>query len=256
MINTKCEKCIFKVMEKNKQISCSHNVHQNISNLKQIYPDGTIDRSGQYWNIKNFYCPYARLQEWLDILNRDNVDINKKISEEVTMSYSIFQYMADNSMDYLEQTMQTLQNTLFKPKRVSFIYQKQDASEISEKIKYIESIDLDFSWKIHNVIYEEMSSLDCINFVCQTNTQQYTNLLMMSKTTLTTDLLDSSNYIFQNSLNKKIIVSKNMIIGNDFDIICFPYQLWTVAEHSIYKALNMIEKDLESVEDFYSIELQ
>lgn len=256
MIKTKCEKCIFKIMSNNKQIGCSHNIDQGISNLGQIYPENTIDRSNQYWTIDNFYCPYARLQEWADIISRDNLDINKKIADEVTMSYSIFQYVPDNSMDYLVQIIKTLQNAVFKPKRLSLIYQRQEASEISKKIKYIESVGLDFSWKIHNVIYEEMSPLDCINFVCQTNTQQYTNLLIMSKTELKTDLIDSNNYIFQNSLNKKIIVSKNMVLDTDFDFICFPYQLWTVAEHNIYTALGMIQKDLASVDDFYSIELQ
>ena len=56
MINTKCEKCIFKIMENNIQIGCQQNIDKNIEKLENIYPPNTINKDKNTWLINNYYC--------------------------------------------------------------------------------------------------------------------------------------------------------------------------------------------------------
>lgn len=254
MINTKCEKCIFKITDNNIQTGCQQNIDKNIEKLENIYPHKTINKDQDTWVINNYYCRYARLPEWLKILEEKDIDPKEQLLKETTIPYSLFQYIDENNTKYIADTASDIKNAQFKPNIVFFICKKSEKENSSTSlVKDLESMSLQFKWKLIYILEDRMSFIDSMNFAAQNNIK-LENVIIMSKNLLDTDTIDNINYIFQNTANKKIIVTKNLG-DEDFDVLCFPGNLWRVSNSNIYNSLDIIKEDLEKVEDFYNIEL-
>lgn len=254
MINTKCEKCIFKIMKNSVQIGCQQNIDKNIKKLKSIYSNKTINKDGNTWVINNYYCRYARLTEWLNILEEKEIDLKEQLLKETTIPYALFQYVDENNIKNIADIAGNINDSQFKPNIVIFVCKKSQSQNTSKDlVKSLEEMSLEFKWKLIYILEDRMSFVDSMNFSAQNNIK-LDNIIIMSKNSIGTNALDSINYIFQNTVNKKIIVSKNLN-KDDFDILCFPGNLWRVSNSNIYNALDIIEEDLETIEDFYNIEL-
>jgi len=241
-------------MENNIQIGCQQNIDKNIEKLENIYPPNTINKDKNTWLINNYYCRYARLQEWLKILTEKEIDPKEHLLKETTIPYSFFQYIDKNNIENIAEISNSINDTQFKPDTVLFICKNSENENLSKKLaKDLESMSLQFKWKLVYILEDNMSFLDSMNFSAQNNIKLQ-NVIIMSKNFINTNTLDNINYIFQNTVNKKVIVSKNLD-KDDFDILCFPGNLWRVSHSNIYNALDIIKEDLEKVEDFYNIEL-
>ena len=256
MINTKCEKCIFKIVEDSVQIGCQQNIYKNIENLQNIYPSNTINKNGNTWVINNYYCRYARIAEWVKALEEKEIDPKEQLLKETTIPYQLFQYVDENNIKNIATISKDINEAQFKPNIVVFAYKKSENQNVSKDlVKSLEDMSLGFKWKLIHILEEKMSFIDSMNFAAQNNIK-LEDVIIMSKNSIDTNTIDSINYIFQNTANKKIIVSKNLNKDtDDFDILCFPGALWRVSNSNIYNALDIIEDDLEKIEDFYNVEL-
>lgn len=254
-INTKCEKCYFSENEEKTQIGCRMGVDTVIEALNPIYKDTTIDKSDDHWTINNFYCPYARTDDWAKLIEGD---LAKEVIKESNMDTGLYIYFNKDNLSNLTQTAESINQCVSQPKCVYFITNRIDPKEISDYIKVLENKSLTFKWKILNTIIDG-NPTDCINMILQTNDRHQVFILKNNQSTYSNihEEIETCEQILKMTLNKKIIITKNMQIKESdiFETLCIPVSLWHVSNKSIYACMDTIRRDLENVEDFYNIEL-
>lgn len=254
-INTKCNKCYFKDVEETQQVGCTMSVPETLGSLYPIYPKDVVDKSEQYWTINNFYCPFARTNDWAKIVENN---LTEKVMTESSMDIGLYIYFSKDNLSEIESTAEAIGNCICKPNGVYFIANQINQSEIAEYIKKLEKLSLEYKWKVFNTIIDG-NSTDCINLILQTN-DKHNIFILKDNQEKYKDInkeIDNCEQLFKMTLNKKVIITKDVKFEetDKFKTLCIPVSLWHVSEKNIYACIDTIRKDLENVEDFYNIEL-
>lgn len=218
VINTKCEKCIFKKISDSKQIGCGLNIDQIISqNYPGLYGSENIDKSKDSWVIKNFKCIYARTKEWLEVLNSTTTDnpYERVILDSVIPYYMIV--LLNSDQDDIEDILQDISdNETYWPQFISFILTERSCYRPSNCIKLIEQYSVP-KWKLHYITDPESTISEMIDMCLDTNlssTESGFIFIKYGDTVYRKDTLKRTNEIINHCVGKKVaILTDNFLDG-------------------------------------------
>lgn len=252
-INTKCEKCVFKILDNNgTQIGCHFDVPTKMMSLSPIYSENQVIKTEQYWKINNFYCPYARIREWADIISENKEDIVEKIHTEIKMPYYLIVLI--NNIEDLILCIKQINISIYKPDFVSFIYNQKISGQHIKTL--IENQSPKFMWKLHVSVIESSDIIDMANIAASTNLNPKHLLVSVCKSDdITVNTIDTASEVMTYCLNKKCIICKNTDWQKKtFDFIMFPQSLFIAANKDIRTVCELINNDINS-NDLYIIDL-
>jgi hypothetical protein len=237
-VNTKCEKCCFKIKQENQQIGCKLNVDQILgSNFPGIYSIDNIDKNNDNWTIKNFRCPYARTDQWLEILDKQQIDPDTYIYDNTKIGYYLV--IIVESVENIQNLLEDIQKLSDPPKMLSLIL----SSNIQRKntiIQKIEKYKLS-KWKIHFVL-DELTVPQKIDIALSTNIDNSgTNYIIIRKNIETID----NEYISSINDTVNFLIDKQAIIQgyDDFDGFVIPSVLYEICNKKIQEVVEYIEQD-------------
>lgn len=217
-INTKCEKCIFKITEDSKQIGCKLDIDQIISkNYPGLYSSTNIDKSNDYWVLKNFKCSYARTNLWLETLNQttDEDPIQRSIKDSVIPYYMVV--ILNNEQDDIDDILQDIsENPTYQPSMVSFILTEKSVYKPAECAKLIEKCNIP-KWKLHYITDAEATISEMIDMCLDTNLANASVSFILIKyadTLYKRDTIRRINEIINHCVGKKVtILTDNFLDG-------------------------------------------
>lgn len=218
IINTRCDKCIFKTVSDSKQTGCALNIDQVINqNYPGLYDSSNIDKSGDSWVIKNFKCTYARTQGWLDLLNATSTDdpFQRVITDSVIPYYMVV--ILNSNQDDIEDILQDLsENKIYWPEFISFILTDRSNYKAGECIKLIEKHVIS-KWKLHYINDPEFTLSEMIDSCLDTNLSNTKSSFIFIKhadTMYKKHTLKRINEIVNHCINKKaVIFTDNFLDG-------------------------------------------
>lgn len=229
--NTKCEKCIFKTMQDSKQSGCSLNIDKIIAeNYPGLYSKNNIDKSGDYWIVKNFRCLYARTNEWLEVLKNTNKEENpyeRVVIDSVIPYY--FVVILNSDQDDLSDILTDLsENKTYWPQFISFVLTNKSIYKPSECVEILQKYSLP-KWKVHYMTDDEATISEMIDGCLDTNLSSTSASFIFIKygdTVYKKDTLKRTNEIINHCIGKKVsLFTDNFLDG-------------FTAERSLYTNLN------------------
>lgn len=220
--NTKCEKCIFKVLENSKQAGCVFNIDEIITkNYPGLYDNDNIDKSGDTWIIKNFRCTYARTQAWADKLKEISEEgpVNRVLADSIIPYYMVI--ILNSDQDDIIDILEDIQNNQsYKPNFISFILTKKSSYKPAEFAKSIEAYKLP-KWKIHFITDTDMTLSEMIDMSLDTNISNVEASFIFIKyadTVYKQDTIKRTNEIINHCIGKKVILcTDNFLDGLTID---------------------------------------
>jgi hypothetical protein len=224
MINTKCEKCIFKVVsQENKQTGCKIHMDEILQeNYPGLYSSANIDRSEKSWVLKNFKCPYARTQEWLEILQKTTNDdpISRTIIDSVIPYYLVI--LMNSEHDDIDDIINDiLSNKIYYPQFISFILTDRSCYKPAQLVKLIEQYDLS-KWKVHYITDNDLTISEMVDMSLDTNlssTKASFIFIKYADTLYKTETVKRINEIINHSIGKKVtVITDNFIDGFVSDV--------------------------------------
>ena len=255
-MKTKCNKCIFKITdENNKQTSCQLGVTDRIVNkLQLLYNKDNleVDETTNSYIINDFYCPYARLAEWASVVQDNNPtdeSLENIVLKESTINYYLLVFLSSSDKNYINKTLDNINNLVSKPRLISFIIRKTNTNIKDNVAKYIEEYNLPIKWKIHFVV-DDTSDNMILDSVLRTGLPPIAALIFVIKNDFTTEQIDSSQEIFKHCINKKIIVSEQLT-DRDFQKLAIPTSFYTAMD----KNIDFVIDEIHRVTDLYNIEI-
>ena len=69
-----------------------------------------VDKSEQNWTINNFYCPFARTNDWAEVEN----NLSEKVMAKALWILAYIYFSKDN-LDQIESTAEAIGNCICKP---------------------------------------------------------------------------------------------------------------------------------------------
>lgn len=210
VINTRCDKCIFKKISDSKQIGCDLNIDQIVSqNYPGLYSSDNIDKSGESWIIKNFKCVYARTKEWLEVLTNTTAEdaFERVVSDSVIPYYMVV--ILNSDQDDIEDILQDLSDSkIYWPEFISFILTDKSNYKPSECIKLIEKHIIP-KWKLHYITDPESTVSEMIDGCLDTNLSNTKSSFIFIKyadTIYKKDTLKRTNEIINHCIGKKVVL--------------------------------------------------
>lgn len=230
IINTKCEKCIFKKMSDSKQVGCNLDIDQIIGqNYPGLYSLDNIDKSKNFWVIKNFKCIYARTKEWLETLNNTTTEdpYQRVVLDSVIPYYMVI--ILNSDQDVLEDILEDIStNKIYWPEFISFILTEKSDYKPSECIKLINQYSVP-QWKLHYMTDSEATVSEMIDGCLDTNLMDKKSSFIFIKyadTVYKKDTIKRINEIINHCIGKKVcVLTDNFLDG-------------FVADKSLYLNLN------------------
>lgn len=239
-MNTKCQKCIFKKNdEHNIQTGCSVGVLEKLHEYPS-YNNNVVKNDGSLI-IQNFYCPYARTEQWEKACEDMGLDPYEYVSIDSHQKYHLCIMVRDNNTDNAISMLTNMISVPLLPKKISIIYVGTANENVNKLLKFCQqNIDqLSIQWKIHKIIDQDCTPSEAIDYSLETYINENTNIIM---------IFDANEYnndypwlnmydIINFHLHKPVvIVSKNMSINN----ICIPYSLYIEFEKKIGLVLDYL----------------
>lgn len=218
IFNTKCEKCIFKITENDKQTGCIFDIKDILTkNYRGLYDDNNFIVNNNYWTIKNFRCPYARTQEWLEVLNRDSEydAVQKVIEDAVIPCYCVI--LMDSVDDDVNEIIDDMSlNNIYHPIYLSFILTKKSRYTPKNLAEILNQNNLP-KWKIHFIIDEQSTISEMIDMALDTNLNNTSASIIIIKyadTIYKTNFIQRVNEIISHCYGKQIaIMTDNFLDG-------------------------------------------
>ena len=168
MPRTLCKNCIFAVHEKDKQVGCSLGRLEKYESLGCVVKAEEEETGKQSFVIDNRYCLACRNQDWGDKVDKEKWE--EIVREEMGLQFQALIFHDKEESD-LKQTISSLMNQLYVPKRIVVI-RKPDCVQPPEKlVEYMDSLGVE--WKIQNILHPKMKDRACIDIVQNINPKQY-----------------------------------------------------------------------------------
>lgn len=220
--NTKCEKCIFKILDNSKQTGCIFNIDEIISkNYPGLYGIDNLDKSGETWILKNFKCTYARTQAWLEKLKEITGEspVERVLTDTIIPYYMVI--ILDSDQDDIIDILEDIQNNQsYKPNFISFILTQKSSYQPAEFAKLLQSYNLP-KWKIHFITNTDMTLSEMIDMSLDTNISNVSASFIYIKygdTVYKQDTIKRTNEIINHCIGKKVILcTDNFLDGLTID---------------------------------------
>jgi len=245
MIITKCKKCVFALSENNTQTGCSLNIPSSIiEEYPQTYTQETQRVVDGYYELHNFYCPYARTAEWKDAILRNKLDIETAIYNETKIRYNLIMLIDDETIDNLFSNLLESFGGSCPPSYISLITRNIKDNDIQRIIGFVNKIERVCPWKLFNILDNEMTHSETIDFCLENNLllDKY-NLLMIinNKYKISNGFMESTNNIVNSFIEKQaVIIPKDLF---SFTNIVIPTQLYQAMQNKIGLALDYLDRD-------------
>ena len=233
MIVTNCNKCCFY-----KDKTCEFNVPDILFNT---FPMVFDDKKFQNDNIYDFYCPYARTQEWLDLKMSDESSTINGVMDEVLVqrpSYMMIYFINDN-LENFEHNIKILSNN-----QHGYIYLVSKSNLKIDSKKYISILEDNKvkNWKYHSMVDDEMTECEIIDMILDSSKVE-TELIY---------IINNEFRIYQQDL-ETVLNSFNLLRYHEvvflpsdiftFHNIIIPKQLWKHTSKRIGLAFDSIIDD-------------
>jgi hypothetical protein len=237
MINTKCDQCIFKVLDNNnKQIACSFHIDDIlINNYPDIYPSTTINKDNEYWVLENFKCVFGRTESWLksytDFFGRSD-NITRYILEQLQIRYYAV-LLCDGSFKEFTHTIDIISTTNNRPQFISVILPANKHDERKQYAEYLENSELP-KWKLHSILDLEITDAEMLDVCISTNYESSNSdylIVKYTSTVLTSDFYDRINELINFCVGKKVVVIPNS--KENFDGLSIPLSLYKAYDNAI-----------------------
>lgn len=243
MIVTKCKKCIFATHIDNIQTGCSLDIPDLITKAyPAIYNDKLINTANGYYELQNFYCPYARTAEWKQAVEDQNGIVEDVLYQETKIKYNLITLLNSANLDNFYINISTFFNQSFAPSYVSLISRNIGQTDIKTIMSHISKFDNLCEWKLSNILDNEMTHSETIDLALDNNllTDKY-NLLMI----INNDYIVQKKFpeIVNQTINsfiqkKAVILPKNIL---SFNKIVVPTSLYEVMDNKIGLVLDHLD---------------
>lgn len=236
MIVTKCENCYFY-----KDNTCEFDIPQTLlNNFPMVFTSKNIQNNLIY----DFYCPYARTNEWI-IKKKESANNDQDIIKEILESHPTISviYFLDNNFDNFQNNLEILKNI-----KHAYIYIVTKISTDILQSKYLKLIEENKlkNWKFHAILDEAMTESEIIDMI-------------LSGAPIKTDIIYTMNNrykILEDSVNT-VLNTFNLLryhqvvfLPNDifsFHNIVIPMNLWIYCQERFGLALSELENDNETI---------
>jgi hypothetical protein len=242
-MNTKCEKCIFKISDTNGiQSGCKFNITDKLLKYNKVYTKDNLVLENNSYILKNFYCPYARTDEWKKVANTDNI-------EELAILTSHQQYyfiiiVRDNNITNSLNILNNIINQNLLPKKISLCGISLEKINIDILQTFcIDNISkLNIIWKIHNMLDKDTTDSEAVDIALETSLTQETNMIYIINSE-TGDIVDIDQIyeIVNFHLNKPLAITS---ANGSVDKICIPNSLYINFYKKIGLVLDYLHNDL------------
>ena len=247
MINTKCEKCIFKITDANhQQTGCEFDVDNIIqNNYIDIYGNNSIKKNNQYWIIENFKCIFGRNESWLKSYQEffgESNGIKQYVLDQTNIAYYAV-LLCNGSFEQFTQSMDILNDSKNRPKFLSVILPVNKQEEQKKYTQYLNNLKL-YKWKLHKILDPETTDAEMIDVAVTTNYENSLSDYLIIKYTLpsTTEYYyDRINELVNFCIGKKIVIIPNA--KDNFDGLAIPLSLYKVYNNAIGILYNDILND-------------
>lgn len=242
-MNTKCEKCIFKILNRDGiQNGCKFDVINRILKYNQIYTKDNIILQDTSYTLKNFYCPYARTAEWQKAANTDNITELTLLSSH--QKYYFIIIVRNNNITSTFNILNNILNKNLLPKKISLcgINLEKLNIDILQKFCIDNFNQLNIVWKIHNALDKDTTDSEAVDIAMETSLTQDTNMICIlnSEASNTIDI-DEIYEIVNLHLNKSLAIAS---ADGSVDKICIPNSLYINFHKKIGLVLDYLYNDL------------
>ena len=245
MIITKCKKCIFAISENNIQTGCSLSIPSTIvEEYPHIYIQETQKVVDGYYELHNFYCPYARTSEWKEAIISNKLDIETAIYNETKIRYNLIMLIDNETIDNLFANLLECFSGLYPPSYVSLITRNIKANDIQRIIDFISKIEKVCPWKLFNILDNEMTHSEVIDFCLENNLLlDIYNLLVVinNKYKISNRFMESVNNIVNSFIEKQAVIIPTDLFS--FTNIVIPTQLYQAMQNKIGLVLDYLDRD-------------
>lgn len=243
MIITKCKKCIFAAISDGIQTGCSFDIPQSvISDYPTIYDNKLIHITKGYYELHNFYCPYARTTEWKETIEHQNGVVEDVLYHETKIKYNLITLLNQNNLNNFYKNISTFFTQPFIPSYISLISRNINETQIKGIIDHISKFDNLCEWKLHNIIDNDMTPSETIDFALDNNllTNKYNLLMIMNNDyIMQQDFLYTVNKTINSFIQKKaVILPKNIL---SFNNIVIPTNLYETMDNKIGLVLDHLD---------------
>lgn len=240
-MNTRCEKCAFKVIEDNIQTGCKFDIINKILNYNNVYSTKNIILDHNSYILENFYCPYARTQEWVDAI-QDNIEDQVVLTTH--QKYYMVIIVNDTNIDNCLFILNNIISETLLPYRISISCIQLNKENIEKLQQFcINNISkLNIVWKIHNLLDAESTDSEAVDVALETSLPDEANMICVFNAAFEYKQIYLHNIydIINMHLYKPVaVVSADQAIHN----ICIPKNLYMAFHKKIGLVLDYMYND-------------
>jgi hypothetical protein len=243
MIITRCKKCIFAVSDENAQTGCSLNIPTSIiSEFPSCYTESTLKTVDNYYELQDFYCSYARTLEWKANISAKETDVDTAIHEETRIKYNLIMLVEQEDLANLFTNLNLIYSGNYRPSYITLITRNIDHTSLNSIKLFIQNIEKVCQWKMFNILDNEMTHSETIDFSLENNLllDKYNLLIIMNNHYLIQNhFLEATNNIVNSFLEKRAVIIPNNLLS--FTNTVIPTNLYQTMENKIGLVLDHLD---------------
>jgi hypothetical protein len=242
-MNTKCEKCIFAIVDEQQQTGCHFDIPNTITKqFPNIYSQSLIKTETGYFKIMDFVCPMALTEQGTKYLI-DNGVRDEEIEDtmlSLTRNKYYLVYILDENLDNLRTNLEELTSSFCTPSYISFVKKHKT---IKSKL-YIDILN-EFKlcpWKLHDIVDTKNNDGEIIDMILDTNIGQNKTVslsIWYNKYYLSNTYYDRVNETMNYFYQKQAYVAPTT--NQDFNGLFIPFSSYV----NHYKKLNFTLQSLQ-----------
>ena len=249
MIITKCKKCVFAISDQDTQTGCSLSVPQSIlTEYPNVYTEDTLKIVDNYYELQDFYCPYARTSEWQEAILAKEVKIDTAIYNEVRIKYNLVMLIEQEDLENLFANLIIACDSEYPPSYITLITRNIDQQSIKNIMLFMKSREDVCLWKMFNILDNEMTHSETIDFSLDNNLllDKYNLLVIMNNHYMIPNhFLAAADSIVNGFIEKKAVIIPTNLLS--FTNMVIPTNLYQAMENKIGLALD----HLDNTNDIY-----